>query len=51
MEVAAESREKVQMDPHEHEAYQWVRGDQALGMLKYESNARVLKSVLEFLAK
>ena len=49
-EVLAGSRERIVMDRREHVEFQWVSGEQALERIKYPSNARVLRDVLEQLS-
>jgi 8-oxo-dGTP pyrophosphatase MutT (NUDIX family) len=46
-EVDASQRMQLRLDPHEHTEFQWTSAEQALELLKYESNARVLRDVLE----
>lgn len=38
--------ERVIVDPHEHDEYEWASEKRALQLLKHESNAKVLRDIL-----
>ena len=43
--VDPSSREKVRIDPKEHTEFKWVSLEQALELVKHESNARILSEI------
>ncbi len=48
---APDSSDQIDLDPHEHEAWQWVTPDEAFKLLKYPSNAEGLKALLKSLGR
>jgi 8-oxo-dGTP pyrophosphatase MutT (NUDIX family) len=45
--VGPSQRTRVHLDGKEHSTFQWSTADSALELLKYESNARVLREVVQ----
>jgi 8-oxo-dGTP pyrophosphatase MutT (NUDIX family) len=50
IEVSAQDRQKVKLDPREHVEFQWCTAQKAFEQLKFESNARVLREILKVLS-
>jgi dATP pyrophosphohydrolase len=46
-EVDSSKCECVILDPHEHDGYEWASAKRALQLLKHESNARVLRDLVQ----
>lgn len=42
--LEARSPDKVRLDPSEHIEYRWSKADEALSLIKFESNASLLKT-------
>jgi 8-oxo-dGTP pyrophosphatase MutT (NUDIX family) len=42
---------KISLDPHEHTEFQWVDAEDALKLLKHESNAAILKNIVQYLRR
>jgi 8-oxo-dGTP pyrophosphatase MutT (NUDIX family) len=46
-EVDPALKDRVRLDPHEHTEFQWVSFERALELVRHESNARVLKDLVQ----